>query len=97
MDRLGLFIAMMTWSMVSGALIIAAMSLGYIGWIPFAIAVVLGFAIGLPLARVISKRIKRQDPDWDEVRNRPDPQPDAAVEMDDGETRRRVTATGKTR
>jgi NAD/NADP transhydrogenase alpha subunit len=62
MDRLSLFIAMMTWSLVSGCLIILFMTLGYIGWTAFAVAVVLGFALGLPLAKMIAARIKRQDP-----------------------------------
>jgi NAD/NADP transhydrogenase alpha subunit len=70
MDRLSLFIAMMTWSLVSGCLIILFMTLGYIGWTAFAVAVVLGFALGLPLAKMIAARIKRQDPSWDEKRNR---------------------------
>jgi len=70
MDRLSLFIAMMTWSLVSGSLIILFMTLGYIGWTAFAVAVVLGFALGLPLAKMIAARIKRQDPSWDEKRNR---------------------------
>lgn len=73
MDRLSLFIAMMMWSVISGAIIILFMSLGYVGWIAFALAVVLGFAVGIPAAKMISARIKRQDPDWDEKRNRPDP------------------------
>ena len=90
MDRLSLFIAMMTWTLVSGVFIVLFMSLGYIGWTAFAIAVLLGFGVGLPCAKMISARIKRQDPDWDEERNRADPTPDAEVEMDDGEPRRRI-------
>ena len=90
MDRLSLFIAMMTWTLVSGVFIVLFMSLGYIGWIPFAVAVVLGFGVGLPLAKKISERIKRQDPDWDAKRNCPDPTPDAEVLTDDGEPRRRI-------
>lgn len=89
MDRLSLFIAMMTWTVISGAIIILFMSMGYLGWVPFALAVGLGFAIGLPVAKRISARIKRQDPDWDEKRNRPDPTPDAEVDVD-GEPRRRI-------
>lgn len=90
MDRLSLLIAMMTWTLVSGVIIVLFMSLGYVGWVQFGIAVVLGFALGLPLAKVISARIKRQDPDWDEKRNRPDPTPDAEVDVGDGEPRRRI-------
>lgn len=73
MDRLSLYVAMMTWTLVSGVIIVAFMSFGYVGWVHFGVAVVLGFGLGLPLAKMISARIKRQDPDWDEKRNRPDP------------------------
>lgn len=90
MDRLSLLIAMMTWTLVSGVIIVLFMSLDYVGWMQFGIAVGLGFALGLPLAKVISARIKRQDPDWDEKRNRPDLTPDAKVDVGDGEPRRRI-------
>ncbi|WP_022704982.1 hypothetical protein [Pseudorhodobacter ferrugineus] len=49
-----------------------------------------GFGLGLPLAKMISARIKRQDPDWDEKRNRADPTPDAQVDVGNGEPRRRI-------
>ena len=81
---------MMTWTVVSGTLIIVFLTVGYVGWVPIAIAVVLGFVLGLPIAKWIGARIKRQDPDWDEVHNRPDPTPDAQVVMDDGDRRRRI-------
>jgi hypothetical protein len=81
MDRLSLFVAMMTWTLVSGVIIVAFMSLGYVGWVQFGVAVALGFGLGLPLARIISVRIKRQDPDWDEKRNRPDPTPSAEIDV----------------
>ena len=79
MDRLSLFIAMITWTLVSGVLIVLFMSLGYVGWLQFGFAVFVGFGLGLPLAKIISARIKRQDPDWDEKRNRPAPARDAAA------------------
>ncbi len=90
MDRLSLFVAMMTWTVVSGVFIILFMSLGYLGWVPFGLAVALGFAAGFPWAKKISARIKRQDPDWDEKRNRPDPTPDAEVDVGNGKPRRRI-------
>jgi hypothetical protein len=77
MDRLSIFVAMMTWSVVSGCLIVLFLSLGYVGWVPIVTGVVAGFALGLPLAKWIGARIKRQDPAWDEVRNRPAPQTNA--------------------
>ncbi|OSP53418.1 hypothetical protein [Pseudoruegeria sp. SK021] len=90
MDRLSLFVAMMTWTLVSGIVIVLFMSLGYIGWVQFGFAVALGFGLGLPLAKMISARIKRRDPDWDEKRNRPDPARDTKVGVEKSEPRRRV-------
>lgn len=90
MDRLSLFIAMMTWTLVSGVIIVVFMSLGFVGWVQFVLAVVIGLAVGLPVAKAISTRIKRQDPDWDETRNRPEPAPDAPVDAGDGKPRTRT-------
>ncbi len=71
MFRLSHVVVMMTWTIVSGVILIAAFSAGWYGWMPVVLAVVLGFAIGWPAARILSRRIKRQDPHYDAARDRP--------------------------
>ncbi|MFP4043201.1 MAG: hypothetical protein ACLFTP_01310 [Rhodosalinus sp.] len=65
MDRLSLYISMLTGSVLTGGLAIAAFSLGYYNWIAVAISAVIGFVLAWPVAYVISQRIKKQDPEWD--------------------------------
>jgi len=69
--RLRHVIVMMTWSLVSGAVLVAAFSAGWYGWMPVALAVGLGLAIGWPLAAGLARRIKRADPHYDADRDRP--------------------------
>lgn len=64
MDRLSLYISLLTGSVLTGGLVIAALSLGYYTWVAIAIAAVIGFVLAWPLAYVISQRIKKQDPEW---------------------------------
>lgn len=71
MFRLSHVVLMMTWTIVSGVVLIAAFSAGWYGWMPVVLAVVLGFAIGWPGARLLSQRIKRKDPHYDAARDRP--------------------------
>lgn len=68
MDRLSILLTPMTGSVLTGAFIITVFTLGLYGW-PWVIgAAVLGFALSWPSAYLISRRIKRDDPAWDETR-----------------------------
>jgi cation transport ATPase len=71
MSRLAIFIFVMVWVVISGTIITAALSLGYYGWVPIALGVIVGALAGVPIARRIASRIKRRDPDWDQRRDRP--------------------------
>lgn len=64
MDRLSIFLTFMTGSALVGGLVILVLSLGYYDWAPIAGAAVVGLALTWPTAYVISRRIKREDPDW---------------------------------
>ncbi len=62
MDRLSLFLTLMSGSAITGALVITFFSLEWYSWTAVAIAAVIGFATAWPSARLISKRIKSRDP-----------------------------------
>ncbi|KPP92508.1 MAG: hypothetical protein HLUCCA08_16455 [Rhodobacteraceae bacterium HLUCCA08] len=66
MDRLKyvlLFSAL--FPVVSGALVIAALSFGYYTWPAILGAALIGFVLSFPIARHVSRRIKRDDPNFD--------------------------------
>lgn len=62
MDRLALFLTLLSGSAITGALVIVFFSLGWYNWTAIAVAAVIGFATAWPTARMISKRIKDRDP-----------------------------------
>ncbi|APX10518.1 hypothetical protein [Tateyamaria omphalii] len=68
MDRLSMFLTLMTGAVLTGGFVIVALSLGYYGWVPILWSAALGFALSWPVAYAISRRIKRNDPAWDETR-----------------------------
>ncbi len=49
---------------VAGAVVIVALSLGWIGWQPFAVGAIVGVVIGVPGGLWNARYIKRKDPDW---------------------------------
>lgn len=65
MDRLSILITLFTGAVVTGALVIAAFTFGYYGWAPILGAVAIGWILAWPLAYLISRKIKREDPDFD--------------------------------
>lgn len=68
MDRLSMYLTLMTGAVLTGGFVIVVLSLGMYGWTPIIWAAVAGFALSWPVAYVISRWIKRDDPDWDETR-----------------------------
>lgn len=54
----------MTGSVLVGGLVIVVLSLGYYNWTHIAVAVAVGLFLTWPVAYLISRRIKREDPDW---------------------------------
>jgi hypothetical protein len=67
--RLSLVIALMTNAVLVGALLILVLSLGWYGWIVG--AVVAGFLLSWPVAWLVARQIKENDPAWNEERDRP--------------------------
>lgn len=48
----------------AGVALVALMSLGAITWVSFAIAGVVGLAVGIPAGLWSARAIKRDDPSW---------------------------------
>ncbi|MBP1806418.1 hypothetical protein [Rubellimicrobium aerolatum] len=71
MNPLTLVLAMLTATVVTGPMLVAAFLLGLYGWPPILLAFGLGGFGAWALARRIEEEIKRQDPAWDERRDRP--------------------------
>jgi uncharacterized membrane protein YraQ (UPF0718 family) len=81
MDRLSIYLSFMTGSVLTGGLVIAAFSAGYMGWPVIIACVVIGWLFAWPSAYVISRRIKKWDNGWnhEKVENaqKPVPKPGA--------------------
>ncbi len=55
---------------LAGALVIAFLSAGWVGWTPFVLSGILGLAIGIPAGLWTARKIKRDDPAWPPARHR---------------------------
>lgn len=75
MNPLTCVLALLAATTVTGPVLVAAFSLGLYGWPAVLLAIALGLFAAAALARPIEAEIKRQDPAWDEVRDRPRPVP----------------------
>ena len=60
----------MTGAVLTGSFTIIAFSFGLYGWTTVVAAAVAGFLASWPAAYLISRRIKRLDPGWDEAKRR---------------------------
>jgi len=65
MDRLSFYLTLATGPVITGGLVIAVMSMGYYSWPVIGPAAATGFVLAWPAAYLISRRIKRQDPEFD--------------------------------
>ncbi|MCF6444023.1 hypothetical protein [Nereida sp. MMG025] len=70
MDRLSLILSLAVGAVITGGFTIIVLSLGYYNWYAIGGAAILGFALSWPSAYLISRRIKRQDPEFDHTRVR---------------------------
>lgn len=68
MDRLSILLTIVVGSVVTGTLIVIVLSLGWYSWLAIGGAAAIGTFMTWPASYVISRRIKRQDPDWDETK-----------------------------
>ena len=73
MNPLTCVLAMLTGTVIAGPFVVAAFALGLYGWPTVLIALGLAAFGATLLAQRIEHEIKRQDPAWDEVRDRPRP------------------------
>ncbi len=65
MDRLSIFLSLAVGAMVTGGLVTVVLSLGWYSWTAIGGAAALGVALTWPASYLVSRRIKRLDPDWD--------------------------------
>lgn len=71
MFRLRHVVYLMTNAVVVGSLLIAVLTLRVEGWLTIFGAVALGFVLAWPLARIIARWIKIEDPAWNDAADRP--------------------------
>lgn len=65
MDRLSIFLTIIVGAMITGGLVVIVLSLGWYSWPAIGGAAALGVVLTWPASYAISRRIKRQDPNWD--------------------------------
>ena len=68
MDRLSLYLTLATGPVAVGGLVITVLALGYYTWPAIGGAAVVGALAAWPLAYLISRRVKRKDPNFDHTR-----------------------------
>lgn len=68
MDRLSIVLTLAVGATITGGFIIVVLALGYYSAPAIIGAGVAGFLLSWPGAYLVSRRIKRQDPEWDEDR-----------------------------
>jgi type IV secretory pathway TrbD component len=71
MFRLRHIVYMMTNAVIVGGMLILVLSLGLEGWLTMFGSVVVGFIVAWPVARLIARWIKIEDPAWNATRDRP--------------------------
>ena len=62
--RLSFFIVPIWVLSIVGAIVIAALAAGWVGWLPFVVAGAVGLLGGILAGIWNARRIKRDDPDW---------------------------------
>lgn len=63
MDRLALFLTLISGSLITGALVVTAISLGHHAWWSVIGAAGIGYSMAWPSAHLLSKHINQRDPD----------------------------------
>jgi hypothetical protein len=49
---------------IAGAMVIVLLTLDWTGWMTFAVAALVGLAVGVPAGIGTARQIKREDPGW---------------------------------
>lgn len=68
MDRLSLILTLASGPVATGVFVVTVMSLGYYTWPAIGGAAALGWLAAWPAAYLVSRWIKRDDPDFDHTR-----------------------------
>ena len=58
---------------ITGAMVIILLSMGWTGWLTFAVAGAVGLVIGIPAGIWTARTIKRQDPGWPDKNHKSKP------------------------
>jgi membrane protein implicated in regulation of membrane protease activity len=66
MDRLSIYLTLAVGAMITGGCVIAVLSLGWYSWLAIGTAAAFGLLLTWPASYAISRRIKRQDPHWED-------------------------------
>lgn len=69
--KLRFHMASLAGACIAGTLIIAAFTLGYYSWQSIAVCVVIAALAAWPAGAWMTRKIKRDDPAWDEGRDTP--------------------------
>jgi hypothetical protein len=64
MDRLSIFLSLVSGAAITGTLTILVFSLGYYNWWAIILCAIFGFAMAWPSGYYISRLIKKNDPAW---------------------------------
>ena len=76
MDRLSIFLTLMTGAVIAGGFLVAAFTLGYYSWPVILVLGAIGFGLAWPTGYLVSRWIKRWDPNFDHTRVKPGAIPD---------------------
>ena len=68
MDRLSIYLTFATGPVLTGAVVITLFSLGFYTLWTILLGVAAGMLLSWPAAYLISRKIKKDDPDWDHTK-----------------------------
>jgi hypothetical protein len=68
MDRLSIYLTLIVGATITGTLVTGVLVLGWYSWTAIGIAATVGVLATWPASYLISRRIKKTDPDWDETK-----------------------------
>lgn len=64
MDRLSILLSILTGAMIAGTVVVTGFALGFQSYWVILLAAALSLLVAWPTAYAISRRIKRNDPNW---------------------------------
>ncbi|MFP7569830.1 hypothetical protein [Marivita sp. S2033] len=64
MNRLSVILTLLSGALISGALVVAAFSMGYDSWWVLGGVALIGWLMAWPSALIVARRIKERGPEW---------------------------------